>query len=585
MATASPRTQEKRKTFEQFLVDEHHLTAKQLSSVHLEEAKNKQSLETAILGLKLMDEERLTRAQAAFFHLPYADLRNQSLSKEALKIISQETLENYKIIPFAKEGNLLRVALTNPSDLQALEALEFLAQQNKYRIELYLTSKKSFEEAIRKSRNMSAEVGEALAVIQEKEKKQEAPKKAQEKELGKKTAPEAPITKIVDVIIRHAIESRASDIHIEPQENDLRIRYRIDGVLQSSLVVPKVVHPAIVSRIKILSNLKIDEQRLPQDGRFHMDVDGRSIDFRVSTLPNVNGEKVVMRILDKSGGVPTLEELGLNGMKLARFKESISKPHGMLLVTGPTGSGKSTTLYAVLNILNKIGVNIVTLEDPVEYFIGGVNQSQINPDIGLTFASGLRSILRQDPNIIMVGEIRDRETAELAVHSSLTGHLVFSTLHTNDAVGAIPRLVDMGIENFLLTASLNLVMAQRLVRKICSGCRKETPVPDEMRDMIKSELKDIPADEAKGLDLKNIKMYAGKGCRLCGNSGYAGRIAIFEVLPVSEKIKNSILNSDSYSKLQELAQSEGMIAMKQDGLIKVIKGVTTIEEVARVTKE
>src|SRR3989344_408220 len=381
MATASPRTQEKRKTFEQFLVDEHHLTAKQLSSVHLEEAKNKQSLETAILGLKLMDEERLTRAQAAFFHLPYADLRNQSLSKEALKIISQETLENYKIIPFAKEGNLLRVALTNPSDLQALEALEFLAQQNKYRIELYLTSKKSFEEAIRKSRNMSAEVGEALAVIQEKEKKQEAPKKAQEKELGKKTAPEAPITKIVDVIIRHAIESRASDIHIEPQEND----------------------------------------------------------FRVSTLPNVNGEKVVMRILDKSGGVPTLEELGLNGMKLARFKESISKPHGMLLVTGPTGSGKSTTLYAVLNILNKIGVNIVTLEDPVEYFIGGVNQSQINPDIGLTFASGLRSILRQDPNIIMVGEIRDRETAELAVHSSLTGHLVFSTLHTNDAVGAIPR--------------------------------------------------------------------------------------------------------------------------------------------------
>src|SRR3989344_1971967 len=445
--------QEKRKTFEQFLVDQKYLTPKQLSTIHLEEAKNKETLESSIISLKLMDEERLTRALAAFFHLPYADLRNQSLSKEALAVISQETMENYKFIPFAKEGNLLRIALTNPSDLQALEALEFLAQQNKYRIELYLISKTSYQDALRKSRTASAEVGEALAVMQEKEKKDEVPKPAQ-KDASPKLTGEAPITKIVDVVLRHAIESRASDIHIEPQENDLRIRYRVDGVLQSSLVVPKVVHPAIVSRIKILSNLKIDEQRLPQDGRFHMDVDGRSIDFRVSTLPNVNGEKVVARIRDKSGGVPKLEELGIVGMKLSRLKENITKAHGMVLVTGPTGSGKSTTLYAVLNILNKIGVNIVTLEDPVEYFIDGVNQSQINPDIGLTFASGLRSILRQDPNIIMVGEIRDRETAELAVHSALTGHLVFSTLHTNDAIGAIPRLVDMGIENFLLTASL-----------------------------------------------------------------------------------------------------------------------------------
>jgi len=585
MTSTNTHTLEKRKTFEQFLVDKHYLTATQLGSVHLEGAKNKQSLEAAILSLKLLDEERLTRAMAAFFGLPYADLRSQSLSKEALAVISQETLENYKIIPFAKEKNLLRVALTNPGDLAALEALEFLAQQHKYRIELYLTSRKSFDEAIRKSRTISTEVGEALAVIQEKEKKGEAPKKTVEKEITAKIAPEAPITKIVDVIIRHATESRASDIHIEPQENDLRIRYRIDGVLQSSLVVPKVVHPAIVSRVKILSNLKIDEQRLPQDGRFHMNIDGRSTDFRVSTLPNVNGEKVVMRILDKSGGVPTLEELGLDGMKLARFKESISKPHGMTLVTGPTGSGKSTTLYAVLNILNKIGVNIVTLEDPVEYFIGGVNQSQINPDIGLTFASGLRSILRQDPNIIMVGEIRDRETAELAVHSSLTGHLVFSTLHTNDAVGAIPRLVDMGIESFLLTASLNLVMAQRLVRKICKSCRQEIAAPAEIRDMIKTSLKDIPAEEAKGIDLKTIKLYAGKGCRLCGNSGYIGRIAIYEVLPLSDKIKTLILDNLSYSKLQEQAKAEGMIAMKQDGLIKVLKGVTTVEEVIRVTKE
>lgn len=582
--TAAADIKEKRKTFEQFLVNQKYLTAKQLSTVHLEEAKNKQSLESSILALKLMDEERVTRAMAAYFHLPYADLRNQNLSKDALAVISQETLENYKFIPFAKEGNLLRIALTNPSDLQALEALEFLAQQNKYRIELYLISRTSYQDALRKIRTASTEVGEALAVMREKEKREE-PSKPAKTEQDSKFVPEAPITKIVDVVIRHAIESRASDIHVEPQENDLRIRYRVDGVLQSSLVVPKLVHPAIVSRIKILSNLKIDEQRLPQDGRFHMDIDRRSIDFRVSTLPNINGEKVVMRILDKSGGVPTLEDLGLDGMKLARFRDNIFKPHGMVLVTGPTGSGKSTTLYAVLNILNKVGVNIVTLEDPVEYFVPGVNQSQVNPDIGLTFASGLRSILRQDPNIIMVGEIRDRETAELAVHSALTGHLVFSTLHTNDAVGAIPRLIDMGIESFLLTASVNLVMAQRLVRKICSSCRKETAVLPEVREMLKSELKDIPDDEAKGMDLKNIKIFQGKGCRICGNSGYSGRIAIYEVLPLSDKIKALILNHESYAKLQEQAHAEGMIGMKQDGLIKVLKGMTSLEEVLRVTKE
>src|SRR3989344_1355519 len=386
MATVSS-TKQQRKTFENFLVEKKLLTTHDLANAHMEQAKNKSSLDDAIIAGKLMDEEKLARAKAEFFRLPYVDLRNQSLSKEALTSISQETMENYKIIPFAQDKNLLRVALTDPTGLAALEALEFLAQKMKYRIELYLTSKRSYEEALRKSRTISSEVGEALAVIQQKQKEKEVkPTAESQEELSKKLTPEAPITKIVDVILRHAITAHASDIHIEPQENELRIRYRVDGILHSSLVVPKVVHPAIVSRVKILSNLKIDEQRLPQDGRFHMDVDKRSIDFRVSTLPTVNGEKVVARILDKSGGVPKLEELGIVGMKLSRLKENITKAHGMVLVTGPTGSGKSTTLYAVLNILNKIGVNIVTLEDPVEYFIDGVNQSQINPDIGLTFA-------------------------------------------------------------------------------------------------------------------------------------------------------------------------------------------------------
>ena len=576
------------RNFEQFLVDEKYLTSKELLQARQTQSINKNRLEETLVSLKLLDEEKMTRAKAVFFHIPYIDLRSIAMPKEALTLVSKETMENYAFIPFAKAAGTLKIALTDPSNLQALEALEFLAQQGKYRIELYLTSRGSYLEALQKNRTITSEVGEALEVMKQKEYAGIVQKKeAEVPDVSKKITPEAPITRIVDVVIQHAITARASDIHIEPQENELRIRYRVDGVLHSSLIVPKIVHPAIVSRIKILSNLKIDEQRLPQDGRFHMDVDKRSIDFRVSTLPTVNGEKVVARILDKSGGVPKLEELGIVGMKLSRLKENITKAHGMVLVTGPTGSGKSTTLYAVLNILNKIGVNIVTLEDPVEYFIDGVNQSQINPDIGLTFASGLRSILRQDPNIIMVGEIRDRETAELAVHSALTGHLVFSTLHTNDAIGAIPRLLDMGIEAFLLTASLNAVMAQRLVRKICQDCKKEIPATDEVKKIFISELADIPTEESLDIVLKekDMKIFAGAGCRVCGDSGYKGRIAIVEVMPLSDAIKNLVLNHEAISKIKEQAKKEGMIGMKQDGLIKVLRGATTIEEVIRVTKE
>lgn len=575
-----------KRSFEQYLIDERHLAMKQLAEIHNEQIKSKTTFEQALLAQKIFDEEKLTQVRAAFFQIPYVDLRNQPLPKGVLVLLSRETLENYRFVPFAKQGAVLKIALTDPTDLRALEALEFLAQKNRFHVELYLTSATSYQDALRKTQTISSEVGEALAVFTEKEKRVTAVKeKTREVVPEKRLVPEAPVSRIVDVIIKHAITARASDIHIEPQENDLRIRYRIDGILHSSLVIPKPVHPAIVSRIKILSNLKIDEQRLPQDGRFHMDIESHSVDFRVSTLPTVNGEKVAMRILDKSGGVPTLEELGLGGMKLTRLKEGISKAHGMLLVTGPTGSGKSTTLYAVLNILNKIGVNIVTLEDPVEYYVAGVNQSQINPDVGLTFASGLRSILRQDPNIIMVGEIRDRETAELAVHSALTGHLVFSTLHTNDAIGAIPRLLDMGVEGFLLTASLNVVMAQRLVRKICSDCKKAIPVPAEVKKLIEAELEGIPKEEEQNINIADIKMYAGEGCKLCSETGYRGRVAIFEVLPLSEAIKNSILEHHSVAKLRAQARAEGMIAMKQDGLIKVMKGVTTLEEVIRVTKE
>jgi type IV pilus assembly protein PilB len=427
-------------------------------------------------------------------------------------------------------------------------------------------------------------VGEALKNIQIKEDILSKPEK-QAQEAKPQVIEEAPIIKIVEVILTNAIEGSASDIHIEPSEKDVRVRYRIDGILHTSLMLPRNVLAAIVTRIKILSNLKIDESRLPQDGRFHMEVGKKSVDFRVSILPLIYGEKVVMRILDKTGSVPTLDQLGIRGLALKWVQENIKKTHGIFLITGPTGSGKSTTLYAILSILNTPNVNIVTLEDPVEYFIEGVNQSQINPEIGLTFAAGLRSILRQDPNVVMVGEVRDKETAELAVHAALTGHLVFSTLHTNNSIGAMPRLIDMGIEPFLLSASINVVAAQRLVRKICQNCKMEIPMTPAVETELKKNLEGIPEDYLQGFNPKELKQFKGKGCEKCGNTGYQGRFGIFEVLPATTEIQELVLAKASSHRLYEEAKKLGMITMKQDGVVKVLRGETTMDEIIRVTTE
>jgi len=496
-------------------------------------------------------------------------------------------MNNYKFVPFELNGDVLKVAITDPTNLAALEALEFLSQKKKYRIEIYIMSQSSFQAAFRKSSTLKTEVTQALKQVVDIEQADaiSKPIKVLEKE-NVTLIEEGPITKIVDVIIRHAIEARASDIHIEPSEQELRVRYRIDGVLHSSLILPKTIHPAVISRIKILSNLKIDEQRLPQDGRFHADVEDKSIDFRVSTFPTVTGEKIVLRILDKSTGAPSLEDLGITGRSLSIFNESIKRPHGMFLVTGPTGSGKSTTLYSILSILNKPGVNIVTLEDPVEYFIDGVNQAQIKPEIGLTFASGLRSILRQDPNIIMVGEIRDRETAELAVNSALTGHLVFSTLHTNGALGAIPRLMDMGIESYLLTASLNVLVAQRLVRKICDKCKVEIKPSESVEKTIRDSMDRMDKNLIKDFNLKDMKIWIGRGCPVCGNTGFQGRIGIYEVLEVNKGIQNLINERTPAIRIEEYAiKEDGFLPMLEDGILKVLTGLTTLEEVTRVTKD
>jgi len=572
--------------FEDFLLRSGKLDTTKTGKLSILSNGSGASLTDTLLKEKILDEEELAVLRAEYYKLPFIDMNKHVVDKEVLAMVPQKSIAMYQFVPFAFDGRTLKVAITDPTNLTSLEALEFFAQKKRYIVEIYLTSLSGFRHAVSENKNISLEVKGVLQDIEDKQ-RQVAEKNVKKDGVAatdEKVIIDAPITKIVDVIVKHAIEARASDIHIEPSEHDMRVRYRIDGVLQNSLVVPKSVHAAIISRIKILSNLKIDETRLPQDGRFHIQFGKTSVDFRVSTLPTVNGEKAVLRILDKSTGVPTLDELGVWGKKLAMIEDNLKKSHGMVLVTGPTGSGKSTTLSSVLTRLNKVGVNIVTLEDPVEYYIDGVNQAQVRAEIGLTFASGLRSILRQDPNIVMVGEIRDAETAELAVHAALTGHLVFSTLHTNDAIGAIPRLIDMGVDNFLLVASLNLVMAQRLVRKLCEECKKRTSVSKDLSVQIRKELEGVDPAEIEDLDFTDMKIHEAVGCNACGSSGYKGRVGIFEVLNIEKKIKQLMSDKSPMSQILDEAIKQGMVSMKQDGYIKVLRSITTVEEVLRVTK-
>jgi type IV pilus assembly protein PilB len=572
-------------SFEKFLVDNGFVKDQVVAQIQALRQKTGQDFGQLLVSQKALDEEDLAKARAAFLNLPYVDLRQTLVPPTVLSLIPAESINFYNFVPFEISGKNLKVAITDPTNLSALEALEFLGQKQNLQVQLYLASETSVDVVIGKKQNLGKVVGEALKDIQIKEESVLLKPAESKKEPKQAVIEEAPIIKIVEVILTNAIEANASDIHIEPSEKDVRVRYRIDGILHTSLMLPKSVQPSIVARIKILSNLKIDESRLPQDGRFHMEVGKKAVDLRVSILPLINGEKIVMRILDKSTKAPTLDQLGVRGRSLAWVNDNLKKSHGIFLITGPTGSGKSTTLYSILSMLNTTSVNIITLEDPVEYFIEGVNQSQINPDIGLTFATGLRSILRQDPNIIMVGEIRDKETAELAVQAALTGHLVFSTLHTNNAIGAIPRLIDMGMEPFLLVASINVVAAQRLVRKICPDCRAEDPLTKVVEEEIKKELVGVPDDYFEGLDKKNFKIFKGGGCEKCAHTGYRGRLGLFEVLPSNEQIQDLILSKSSVHKIYDEAQKIGMISLKQDGIIKVLRGDTTMEEVIRVTTE
>ncbi len=548
---------------------------------------NSSSSSQAVLSSALSDEKKINSNIYNSESVAKLEKAPRKVEDSAINIITKEVSEKYQIVAFEKKGGLVKVAMVNPKDIGALNALRFVAEKENIELEIYLASEEIFREIFEKYSSSAEALKEAVKSFKSEvtfNDEEELKKEEKQSEILK----DAPVTKLVEVVIGHAIEGNASDIHIEPMDKDYRVRFRVDGILHVSLIMPKEIGPAVISRIKILANLKIDEKRKPQDGRFRTISDGKEIDFRVSTLPVISGEKIVMRILDKDQGLASIEALGLFGTALENVKKALAETYGMILFTGPTGSGKSTSLYALLKILNSEERNIITLEDPIEYNIEGLNQSQIKPEIGYTFASGLRTILRQDPNVIMVGEIRDGETAELAVHAALTGHLMFSTLHTNTAIGAIPRLIDMGIEPFLLASSFRIVVAQRLVRKICEKCKEETKVPESVRKAIEKEIENISEEELKKYGIeknKEIKFYHGKGCDDCNGTGLRGRLAIYEAVPINENIKNIITEKkggeEFITKEREVLK---ILTIKQDGILKIIKGMTTIEEVDRVTE-
>ena len=589
------------------------------------------------------------------------------IPKDILEKLPERVSKRYQAVVFGEEDGHLKVAMADPDDVEAVQSIQ---KQCGFDIKIYLATPSDINSALEQYKEgLSTEISKAI-------KETEDEILIEKEELGADASAEnvesiiseAPIARAVNILIEYAFKSRASDIHIEPRENFVQVRYRIDGILKDTMTLPKQLLASIVSRIKILSNLRIDEHRIPQDGRIKIQIGGQNISIRVSTLPVMDGEKVVMRLLDESARALTLEELGYKGQALVGIERALKKPHGMLLVTGPTGSGKSTTLYSLLSALNLIGVNISTVEDPVEYRIQGINQTQVNTKVGMTFSSGLRALLRQDPDIIMVGEVRDAETAEMAVHAALTGHVVLSTLHTNNAAGSLPRLLDMAIEPFLIASTVNAVIAQRLVRKLCPHCKdeyipddrviediinnfglrkeflasntkpitqkvpeasqpldgpapeKKLVVPSDLEAGKKNILEKIQEDpdilnrsakEAEEIKLRNqiflsedervskagketksakqgslhLNLFRSKGCNKCDNSGYLGRMGIYEVLEVNDEIGTLIINHASTEEIQKVSIDNGMITMQQDGFLKCLEGITTVEEVLRVTRE
>ena len=574
------------------LVSSGKLSQEELEKLKIEAVSKNEDIVTYLLEKGLVVEKDVLEVKAKTLGVSLFTESRLTVSPDLIALVTSDLAKNYMVIPYSldKIKKELVLIMVRPEDQSAID---FFEKRTGYKVGAMLTSKDNYEVLLNFVYNQSLS-GDISSVLKRgKELTEDNGVRLVTSESMAQIIKEPKIVEIVRKILEHAIRLRASDIHIEPQENITRVRYRIDGILEEKLSLDNEYHAALVSRIKILSGMKIDEKRIPQDGRFNFSSEWGEVDLRISSLPTVHGEKIVMRLLKKSDRVPTLSELGVRAKALATLQEAIRIPHGIILSTGPTGSGKTTTLYSLLTMINTPKLNIVTLEDPVEYQMLGVNQVQVNTQAGLTFASGLRSFLRQDPNIIMVGEIRDEETTQLAVQASLTGHLVFSTVHTNSAAGALPRLLDMGAEPFLLASSMTAAIGQRVLRKICENCRTSyVPEPAVLEDMklvlgnlFEGWLKSNP--EKVELAKKNnaaTVMFKGAGCEKCNNSGFYGRTGIYEVLRVTEKIAKLIMERSDANAIEKIAMDDGMITMKQDGYLKVLEGITTIEEVIRVAQ-
>lgn len=594
---------------EKLLKTSTQITPEELDTLRQQAVSSKQSMQELAVKSNYISERDLTKLYAQEIDVPFIELNPKDIPLETLQQLPERIARQYKVILFDtdQEGNKL-LAMEDPDDI---EAVNLLQKQLGAKIKIHVAPRQNIQTALDQYRsNIGNELTE---VISSSEQKEDESEEVNEEDL----AEDSPIAQTVNLLIQYAVKAGASDVHIEPREDFVLVRYRVDGVLREANKLPKKILAALVSRIKILSNLKIDERRAPQDGRFKLQISGRLYALRVSTLPVMDGEKVVMRILDESSKASGLEDLGYWDGALATINQAIVQPYGMILVTGPTGSGKSTSLFSILSILNKPSVNISTVEDPVEYRVNGANQTQVNPVAGMTFVNGLRALLRQDPNIIMVGEIRDSETANLAIQAALTGHLVFSTLHTNNAATSLPRLLDMGIEPFLIASTVRAVVGQRLIRKLCIECREEyTPDNEIMKRIGESfhvhtpeqfawlhKLEQIAVKEGVGASTQTkeaekppelstteqginrlYKAHDG-GCDNCNHSGYKGRMGIYEVLENKDNVQQLIVSRSTSDAIQDQAIKNGMLTMQIDGFVKALRGQTSVEEILRVTRE
>jgi len=572
-----------------FILDTGLTTQEKLDRAEEKAKETNEELAQVLVKDKIISPEQLIKLEAYILGIPFVNLEKETIPEEILQIIPEPIARRHNIIAFRKKGKELEVAMLNPDDLQTIE---FIKKKSDLKILPRLTNSVSIKNALKQyQKSLEAEFGE---LIKEESKIVTLPEKEGEesKEELEKAAEQMPIIKIVDTLLKHAILQQASDIHIEPLEKEVIVRYRLDGILHDAMTLPRKIRSGVVARIKVLSNLKLDEHRLPQDGRFKIETEAYKISFRVSILPVYDGEKIVCRLLPEDAKGLTLEKLGLRSKALERIHQNIKKPNGMILVTGPTGCGKTTTLYTIMDILNEPGVNISTVEDPIEYRMPRINQTQVKPKIGLTFANGLRALVRQDPDIIMVGEIRDNETASLVINAALTGHLVLSTLHTNNAAGTFPRLIDMKAEPFLIASTTNVIIAQRLVRRLCPETKQKYKLdPAELKSLqnqfdlerilkILKEEKILPSKA----DWSSLEFYRPGKSENCPD-GYKGRVGIYEVLELSETIKDLIIKEATSGQIEEQAKKEGLLTMLEDGFIKAAQGQTSIEEVLRVSQD